>query len=54
MIKTPKPRTQARNPAHLNAMPDLEDHGQYKWSYKSPNLGYKYTYLTYDPTYNYA
>ena len=27
--------------------------GSYKWGYKSPNLGYKYSYPTYSPTYNY-
>ena len=27
--------------------------GSYKWSYKSPNMGYNYSYLTYYPTYNY-
>ena len=27
--------------------------GSSKWSYRSPNMRYKYTYLTYDPTYNY-
>ena len=25
----------------------------YKWGYKSPNMGYKYSYPTYNPTYNY-
>ena len=25
----------------------------YKWGYKSPNLGYNYSYPTYNPTYNY-
>ena len=27
--------------------------GSYKWSYKSPKLGYNYSYPTYNPTYNY-
>ena len=27
--------------------------GTYKWGYKSPNVGYKYSYPTYNPTYNY-
>ena len=27
--------------------------GSYKWGYKSPNMGYNYSYLTYNPTYNY-
>ena len=27
--------------------------GSYKWAYKSPNMGYKYSYPTYNPTYNY-
>ena len=27
--------------------------GSYKWSYKSPNMGYNYRYLTYTSTYNY-
>ena len=27
--------------------------GSYKWGYKSPIMGYKYSYPTYDPTYNY-
>ena len=27
--------------------------GSYKYSYKSPNMGYNYDYLTYKPTYNY-
>ena len=27
--------------------------GSYKYSYKSPNVGYNYSYLTYNPTYNY-
>ena len=27
--------------------------GSYKWGYKSPNMGYKYSYPTYNPTYNY-
>ena len=27
--------------------------GSYKWGYKSPNMGYKYSYPTYSPTYNY-
>ena len=27
--------------------------GSYKWDCKSPNTGYKYSYLTYSPTYNY-
>ena len=26
--------------------------GSYKWGYKSKILGYKYSYLTYSPTYN--
>ena len=24
--------------------------GSYKWGYKSPNLGYNYSYPTYSPT----
>ena len=24
-----------------------------QWGYKSPNMGYNYSYPTYDPTYNY-
>ena len=24
----------------------------YKWGYKSPNTGYKYSYPTYNPSYN--
>ena len=27
--------------------------GSYKWGYKSPNMGYKYSYPTYNPTYSY-
>ena len=27
--------------------------GSYKWGHKSPNMGYKYSYHAYDPTYNY-
>ena len=27
--------------------------GSYKWGYKSPNIGYMYSYPTYIPTYNY-
>ena len=27
--------------------------GSYKWGYKSSNMGYKYGYPTYIPTYNY-
>ena len=27
--------------------------GSYKWGYKSPNMGYTYSYPTYNPTYNY-
>ena len=27
--------------------------GSYKWDYKSPNMGHNYSYLTYNPTYNY-
>ena len=27
--------------------------GSYKWSYKSPNMGSKYSYPTYKSTYNY-
>ena len=27
--------------------------GRYKWGYKSPNMGYEYSYPTYIPTYNY-
>ena len=27
--------------------------GSYKWSYKSPNIGYNYSYPTSKPTYNY-
>ena len=27
--------------------------GSYKWGYKSPNMSYKYTYPTYNSTYNY-
>ena len=27
--------------------------GGYQWSYKSSNMGYKYSYPTYNPTYNY-
>ena len=27
--------------------------GSYKRGYKSPNMGYKYSYLTYNPTHNY-
>ena len=27
--------------------------GSYKWDYKPPNMGYKYSYPTYYPTYNY-
>ena len=27
--------------------------GSYKWVYKSPNMGYKYSYPTYNPTYYY-
>ena len=23
--------------------------GSYKWGYKSPNMGYNYSYLTYNP-----
>ena len=26
--------------------------GSYKWSYKSPNMGYKYSCPTYNPTQN--
>ena len=26
--------------------------GSYKWSYKSPNMSYNYSCLTYNPTYN--
>ena len=25
--------------------------GGYKYGYKSPNMGYNYSYLTYNPTY---
>ena len=27
--------------------------GSYKWAYKSPNMGYQYSYSAYIPTYNY-
>ena len=27
--------------------------GSYKWGYESPNMGNKYSYPTYSPTYNY-
>ena len=27
--------------------------GSYKWGYKSSNMGYKYSYPTYNPTDNY-
>ena len=27
--------------------------GSYKWAEKSLNMGYKYSYPTYNPTYNY-
>ena len=27
--------------------------GSYKWSYKSPNMAYNYSYPTYNPTYKY-
>ena len=27
--------------------------GSYKWGSKSPNMGYNYSYPTYNPTYNY-
>ena len=27
--------------------------GTYKWGYKSPNMGHKYSYPTYNPTYIY-
>ena len=27
--------------------------GSYKWGYKSPNIGYKYSDPTSDPTYSY-
>ena len=27
--------------------------GSYKWSYMSPNMGYNYSYPTYNPTYKY-
>ena len=27
--------------------------GSYKWSYKSPNMGYNYSFRTYNPTYSY-
>ena len=27
--------------------------GSNKWGYKSANMGYKYSYPTYNPTYNY-
>ena len=27
--------------------------GTYKWGYKSLNMGYNYSYPTYNPTYNY-
>ena len=27
--------------------------GSYKWGYTSPNMGYTYSYPTYNPTYNY-
>ena len=27
--------------------------GGHKWGYKSPNMGYKYSYPTHNPTYNY-
>ena len=27
--------------------------GSSKWGYKSPNMGYNYSYPTYDSTYNY-
>ena len=26
--------------------------GSYLWGFKSPNVGYKYSYLRYNPTYN--
>ena len=26
--------------------------GSYKWGHKSPNMGYKYSYPTHNPTYN--
>ena len=26
--------------------------GSYKWGHKTPNMGYKYSYPTYNPTYN--
>ena len=26
--------------------------GSYKYGYKLPNMGYNYSYLTYNPTYN--
>ena len=28
--------------------------GSYKYGFKSPNMGNNYTYLTYNPTYNYV
>ena len=27
--------------------------GSYKWGYKSHNMGYNYSYPTYNPTYDY-
>ena len=27
--------------------------GSYKWGYKSPNMGYQYSYPTYNLTYSY-
>ena len=27
--------------------------GSYKWGYKFPNMGYKYRFPTYNPTYTY-
>ena len=26
--------------------------GSYKWGYKSPNMGYNYSYPTYNPSYD--
>ena len=31
----------------------LTEWGSYKWGYKSPNIGYNYSYPTYNPAYNY-
>ena len=39
--------------ARLGGSPAWRFTGTYQWGYKSPNMGYKYSYPTYNPIYNY-